>query len=72
LKKSLRVIELTLIISKIKNIEQSHILLQAILENSLGRDNLRIAIKNNYFDTKGKAITHSEHTPYPHQDWQKK
>jgi predicted nuclease of restriction endonuclease-like (RecB) superfamily len=51
-----------LIISKVKNIEQAVFYCRATLENGWNRDNLELAIKNNYFSTKGKSITNFERT----------
>ncbi|HXJ99720.1 MAG TPA: PDDEXK nuclease domain-containing protein [Gelidibacter sp.] len=46
-----------LIISKIKNTEEALFYCKATLHNGWSREQLEIAIKNDYFETKGKAIT---------------
>ncbi|NLK81412.1 MAG: DUF1016 domain-containing protein [Bacteroidales bacterium] len=46
-----------LIISKIKNTEEALFYCSATLHNGWSREQLEIAIKNNYFENKGKAIT---------------
>ncbi len=46
-----------LIVSKIKNTEEALFYCKTTLQNSWSRDQLEIAIKNNYFETKGKSIT---------------
>jgi predicted nuclease of restriction endonuclease-like (RecB) superfamily len=51
-----------LIISKIKNIEQALFYCKATLENGWSRDNLEIAIKNYYFEAKGKSISNFKNT----------
>lgn len=51
-----------LIISKIKNIEEALFYCKATLHNGWSRDQLEIAIKNNYFETKGKSISNFEIT----------
>lgn len=51
-----------LIISKIKNIEEAIFYCRATIENGWSRDNLELAIKNNYFETKGKSITNFSKT----------
>lgn len=51
-----------LIVSKIKNIEEAIFYCKSTLENGWSRDNLELAIKNNYFEAKGKSITNFEHT----------
>jgi len=53
-----------LIVSKIKNIEEALFYCRATLENSWSRDNLEIAIKNKYFEAKGKSISNSN-TRFP-------
>lgn len=45
-----------LIISKIKNIEEALFYCIATLENVRNRDHLALAIKNKYYETKGKFI----------------
>ncbi|KKX49136.1 MULTISPECIES: YhcG family protein [Sphingobacterium] len=56
-----------LIITKIKNIETAIFYCRAIVENGWTRDNLELAIKNNYFETKGKSITNFERILPQHQ-----
>ncbi|AWK03526.1 DUF1016 domain-containing protein [Flavobacterium crocinum] len=51
-----------LIISKIKEVEQAVFYCKAILENGWSRDNLELAIKNSYYETKGKSITNFKQT----------
>lgn len=51
-----------LIITKIKSIETAIFYCRAVIENGWTRDNLEIAIKNNYFETRGKSITNFERT----------
>lgn len=51
-----------LIINKIKNIEQAVFYCRATLENGWSRDSLELAIKNKYFEIKGKSITNFEQT----------
>ncbi|MEZ4776492.1 MAG: PDDEXK nuclease domain-containing protein [Bacteroidia bacterium] len=58
-----------LIISKIKNVEQALFYCRATMANSWSRDNLDIAIKNKYYETKGKSITNFQHTlPQPQSE----
>jgi len=55
-----------LIISKIKNTDEAIYYCKATTENGWSRDNLELAIKNNYYEAKGKSITNFEHTlPQP-------
>lgn len=56
-----------LIISKIKDIEQAVFYCKATLENGWNRDNLEIAIKNNYYSIKGKSVTNFCKTLPAHQ-----
>lgn len=51
-----------LIISKIKNTEEALFYCKTVVHNGWSREQLEIAIKHNYFETKGKAITNFEHT----------
>jgi len=51
-----------LIISKIKNIQEALFYCQATLHNGWSREQLEIAIKNDYFTTKGTAITNFKTT----------
>jgi predicted nuclease of restriction endonuclease-like (RecB) superfamily len=44
-----------LIISKIKNREEAIFYCNATMENGWNRFNLELAIKNKYFETKGKS-----------------
>ena len=58
-----------LIISKIKNTEEAIYYCKATTENGWSRDNLELAIKNNYYEAKGKSITNFEHTlPQPQSE----
>ncbi len=58
-----------LIINKIKNIEEAIFYCKATIENGWSRDNLELAIKNKYFETKGKSITNFSKTlPHPQSD----
>lgn len=51
-----------LIISKVKNIEEAIFYCKATLENGWNRDHLALAIKNKYFETKGKSISNFKNT----------
>lgn len=51
-----------LIISKIKHIEVALFYCKATLQNGWNREQLEIAIKNKYFETKGKSITNFDLT----------
>jgi len=51
-----------LIISKIKNTEEALFYCKATLQNGWNREQLEIAIKNKYFETKGKSITNFDLT----------
>ena len=51
-----------LIISKIKNIEEAIFYCKATLENGWNRENLALAIKNKYYDTKGRSISNFKNT----------
>lgn len=51
-----------LIISKIKNTEEAIFYCKATLENGWNRDNLELAIKNKYYEAKGKSITNFKNT----------
>lgn len=51
-----------LIISKIKNVEEAIFYCNSTLENSWNRDSLEIAIKNQYYSVKGKAISNFNRT----------
>jgi len=51
-----------LIISKIKNTEEAIFYCKATLENGWNRENLELAIKNNYYEAKGKSITNFKKT----------
>lgn len=51
-----------LIISKIKNTEEALFYCSATACNGWNREQLEIQIKNNYYQTKGKAITNFENT----------
>lgn len=58
-----------LIITKIKTIEEAIFYCRATLENSWNRDSLEIAIKNQYYLTKGKSISNFNKTlPEPYSD----
>lgn len=46
-----------LIISKIRNIEEALFYCKSTLQNGWNRDQLEIAIKNKYYEAKGKSIT---------------
>jgi predicted nuclease of restriction endonuclease-like (RecB) superfamily len=46
-----------LIISKIKHTDEALFYCQSTLQNGWNRDQLEIAIKNNYYEAKGKSIT---------------
>jgi len=56
-----------LIISKIKNNKEALFYCKTVLQNGWSRDQLEIAIKNNYFETKGKSITNFSITLPEHQ-----
>lgn len=51
-----------LIISKVKNVEEAVFYCKATLENGWNRDNLALAIKNKYFENKGKSISNFKNT----------
>jgi len=51
-----------LIISKIKNIEEAIFYATATIQNGWSREQLEIQIKNNYYLSKGKAITNFNNT----------
>lgn len=51
-----------LIINKIKNIEQAIYYCKATVENGWNRDTLELAIKNKYYEAKGKSITNFTRT----------
>ncbi|SNR97030.1 Predicted nuclease of restriction endonuclease-like (RecB) superfamily, DUF1016 family [Belliella buryatensis] len=51
-----------LIISKVKNIEEAIFYCKATLENGWNRDNLALAIKNKYYEAKGKSISNFKNT----------
>lgn len=51
-----------LIISKVKNVGEAIFYCKATLENGWNRDNLALAIKNKYFETKGKSISNFKNT----------
>lgn len=58
-----------LIISKIKNTEQALFYCKATIEQGWNRDQLEVAIKNNYYEIKGKSITNFQRTlPNPQSD----
>lgn len=58
-----------LIISKIKNVDEAIFYCSATLANNWNRDNLEIAIKNNYYSTKGKSISNFNLTlPAPYSE----
>lgn len=58
-----------LIITKIKNIEEALFYSKATLKNNWSRDNLEVAIKNNYFEAKGKSISNFKRTlPEPQSE----
>jgi len=58
-----------LIISKIKDTQEALFYCKATLYNGWSREQLEIAIQNNYFVTQGKAITNFENT-LPHSQSQ--
>lgn len=49
-------------ISKIKNVEEAIFYCKATLTNGWKRDHLELAIKNNYYEAKGKSITNFKKT----------
>lgn len=51
-----------LIINKVKNIEEAIFYCKATLENGWNRDNLALAIKNKYYEAKGKSISNFKNT----------
>lgn len=51
-----------LIISKIKNSDEALFYCKSTLENGWNRDHLELAIKNNYYDTKGKSVSNFKQT----------
>ena len=51
-----------LIITKIKNTKEALFYCNATLENSWSREQLEISIKNQYYQSKGKAVTNFQHT----------
>jgi predicted nuclease of restriction endonuclease-like (RecB) superfamily len=51
-----------LIISKVKNIEEAIFYCKATLENGWNRDHLALAIKNKFYETKGKSISNFKNT----------
>lgn len=58
-----------LIISKIKSLEEALFYSKAVIENNWSRDNLELAIKNKYYEAKGKSISNFEYTlPKPQSE----
>ena len=51
-----------LIISKIRNIDEAIFYVQATIHNGWSREQLEIQIRNNYYNTKAKAITNFTNT----------
>lgn len=51
-----------LIISKIKNTKEALFYCSATAENGWSREQLEISIKNQYYQSKGKAVTNFQHT----------
>lgn len=57
-----------LIINKIKDVQEAIFYSQATIQNGWSRDNLEIAVKNKYFESKGKSITNFQNTlPQAHR-----
>ena len=58
-----------LIVAKIKDREQALFYCRATVEHGWSRDSLEIAIKNNYYLVKGKAVSNFEYTlPLPYSE----
>jgi predicted nuclease of restriction endonuclease-like (RecB) superfamily len=56
-------------ISKIKSLEEALFYSKAVIENNWSRDNLELAIKNKYYEAKGKSISNFEYTlPKPQSE----
>ena len=58
-----------LLINKIKDVEVAIFYCRATVQNGWSRDNLELAIRNKYFEVKGKSITNFQNTlPQPQSD----